>query len=196
MAEKRHARQLILEAVITCIEKYGLENVTTRKIAIAAGTNVAAINYYFRSKDDLIAETLSMTINHMLEDVFAAMDVPGESFETTLTNVLFYLLEGQLRFPGTTRAHLNQAISRRDSVSARAMTRVFQRLADRAALAFPRLERQNLQLRVSQIMASILFMMMAPGFFRAPRAHRLTSGDRARQLAASYTSLFMDGIDT
>ena len=68
MAEKHATRQLILEAAIGCIEKYGLENVTTRKIAQQAGTNIASINYHFRSKDELIAETLTLTSKHMLEE--------------------------------------------------------------------------------------------------------------------------------
>ncbi len=74
MAEKNATRRAILEAVVTCIEKYGIDKVTTRKIAVEAGTNIASINYYFRSKDELIEETLSMTIHHMMEDVFLAID--------------------------------------------------------------------------------------------------------------------------
>ena len=44
--DKIPPRQLILEAVVTCIEKYGIDKLTTRRIAEAAGTNVASINYY------------------------------------------------------------------------------------------------------------------------------------------------------
>ncbi len=41
----------IILAAINCIEKYGLENTTIRKIGEEAGTNSASISYYFRSKD-------------------------------------------------------------------------------------------------------------------------------------------------
>ena len=55
MTEKTATRGLIIEAVIDCIEKYGIDKVTTRRIAEQAGTNIASINYYFRSKDVLLA---------------------------------------------------------------------------------------------------------------------------------------------
>ena len=67
--EKIPPRQLILTAVVTCIEKFGLDKLTTRKIAEEAGTNIASINYYFRTKEALVNEALSMSINHMMEDV-------------------------------------------------------------------------------------------------------------------------------
>jgi AcrR family transcriptional regulator len=194
MAEKTAPRQVILEAVVTCIERYGLENVTTRKIAIEAGSNIAAINYYFRSKDDLIAETLSMTIKHMLEDVFIAMDKSAEPFEVTITNVLFYLLDGSLRFPGISRAHLHQAIADGRSVSARALTRLFDRLVERAAQAYPRTDPRLVRLRISQIMASIMFTMLTPGFFRVSRDYKLADSKHARRLAESYAQLFRSGV--
>src|SRR5512140_2849807 len=110
MPEKTATRQLILEAVVTCIEKDGIDKVTTRKIAVEAGTNIASINYHFRSKDELMAEALSMTIKHMLEDVFVAIDDTQHSFEAALANVVFYILDGSRQFPGISRAHLYRAV--------------------------------------------------------------------------------------
>lgn len=40
----------IIEAAIECIEQFGLKGATNRRIAEKAGVNLAAINYYFRSK--------------------------------------------------------------------------------------------------------------------------------------------------
>ena len=39
----------IILATIECLEKYGFQGTTIRKIAEAAGSNSAAVNYYFRS---------------------------------------------------------------------------------------------------------------------------------------------------
>ena len=58
--------------MIDCIEKDGINNLTTRAIAREAGTNIASINYYFRSKDALVAEALQMSLDHMLGDIRAA----------------------------------------------------------------------------------------------------------------------------
>ena len=43
----------IITATVECIEKYGIKGTTIRQIAETAGVNIAAINYYFRSKDQL-----------------------------------------------------------------------------------------------------------------------------------------------
>jgi AcrR family transcriptional regulator len=40
-------KQKIMEAIITCIEKYGIQKTTTWKIVEEAGYNTACMNYYF-----------------------------------------------------------------------------------------------------------------------------------------------------
>ncbi len=189
-------RQLILEAAVACIEQVGIENVTTRKIAEQAGTNVASINYHFRSKDDLLAQVLGMTIQHMLEDVVAAIEAEGEPFEATLRSVVFYLVDGSRRFPGISKAHLQGAIAghRHGSISARAMRSVFERLAERAESAFPRKPPPLLRLRLAQMLSSILFVMLAPDFFGLPRTYQPISKRSSAALADSYTAAFLRTI--
>ena len=196
MTQRTSTRRLILEAVVTCIEKFGLEQITTRKIAVEAGTNIASINYHFRSKDHLVAEAFSMTIKHMLQDVFAAIDDSSRGFEATLTDVLFYLLEGSLRFPGISRAHLNQAIRspQRDTISARAMSKVFDGLASRAARAYPNKDQQLLRLRLAQVLSAVMLAILKPDFFKVARKYQLTSTKHAKQLAASYAAMFLAAI--
>ena len=189
-------RRLILEAVVTCIEKYGVDRLTTRKIALEAGTNIASINYHFRSKDELVAEALSMTINHMLEDVFRAIDDSAQPFESTLEDVFFYLLDGGLRFPGISRAHLYKAVIERDpaSASTQAMLKLFEGLSQRAMRAYPARDPKQLRLIISRLMSSIMFMLLAPDFFPLAREYRLTGTKNARVLAASYARQFRTSI--
>jgi TetR/AcrR family transcriptional regulator, regulator of cefoperazone and chloramphenicol sensitivity len=192
MSDKNGTRNLILEAVVTCIEKYGIDKVTTRKIAVEAGTNIASINYYFRSKDQLIEEAMSMTINHMLEDVSKSMDDTGQSFEAILSNIFFYLLDGCLLFPGISRAHLYKIVMEKDyaSTSAQTFRKVFERLVDRATQAYPAIEPKQVRLRISQILSSLMFVMLAPDFLPVAREFRLTSSKNARSLAESYAAMF------
>jgi len=192
MPERSATRQLILEAVVTCIEKYGIDKLTTRRIAEEAGTNIASINYHFRSKDELVAETLSMTINHMLEDVFAAIDNAQQPFHAALTDVLFYLLDGTRKFPGISRAHLYRAVIQNDraSISAQAMLRVFDRLAKRAIREHPGKDPKRIRLAVSQVMSAIMFALLARDFFPLPREFQLTSSKNAHALAEAYAAEF------
>jgi len=48
----------ILEATLSIISNEGFQNVTIRRIAMDAGVNVAAVNYHFGSKDNVINEAL------------------------------------------------------------------------------------------------------------------------------------------
>ncbi len=194
MSEKIPPRQLILEAVVTCIEKYGIDKVTTRKIATEAGTNIASINYYFRSKEDLISEALSMTINHMMEDVTSAIGDAQQSLEDVLENVFYYLLEGGLHFPGISTAHLYKAITEKkyDSLSAQAIIKVFEELVKRVSRENPQRDPVETRLLLSQILSSIMFTMLAPGFFSVARKYEFTSEDHAKNLAAYYAKLFLN----
>jgi AcrR family transcriptional regulator len=188
-AQTGSTRRLILEAAAACIEKYGIDQLTTRKIAQEAGTNIASINYYFHTKDDLVEETLSMTINHMLEDVFATIDDVQKPLEAALEEVFFYLIEGSLRFPGITTAHLYGAIVDKEygSPSARAMRRLFERLAGRVQEAFPETAPDLIRFLLSQVLSAIMFTMLAPNFFPVDKAFQPRDQHRCRALAGSYT---------
>ncbi len=192
MAQKNATRQAILEAVVSCIEKYGIDKVTTRKIAVEAGTNIASINYYFRSKDELIEETLSMTIRHMMEDVITAIDDTQRPFDSALNEFLVYLIDGGRRFPGISRAHLYRAVVQQDkqSISAQAFVKVFDRLAQRAAKEYPSKSPKELRFALAQLLSSIMFFMLSPDFFPLPREYQFSNTKNTRALVDSYTKQF------
>jgi AcrR family transcriptional regulator len=194
MSEKSATQKLILEAVVTCIEKHGIDKVTTRKIAEEAGTNIASINYYFRSKDELLSAALSMTINHMMEDVFAVINDAQRPLEEVIRDVFYYLLEGSLRYPGVSTAHLYKAITKKqyDSISAQAIIKVFERLVERVTREDPQRDPVETRLLLSQILSSIMFAMLAPNFFSVAKKYQLTSLEHAKNLAAYYTKLLLN----
>jgi AcrR family transcriptional regulator len=184
-------RQLILEAAVTSIEKYGLEKATTRRIAKEAGTNLASINYHFRTKDDLIAEALSMTIQHMLEDVHAAIAAPDRPLAATIEDVFYYLIEGAGRFPGVTTAHLHVVLVRKeyDSPAGQAIRGVFRRLLQRAADEYPDDDPDELGFSLSQVSSALLLAMLAPGYLPIADRYRPDDERGCRALARRYTAM-------
>ena len=56
--EEESTREKILKAAVGFLFKSGLESFTTRNIAREAGVNTAAINYHFKSKENLIEEAI------------------------------------------------------------------------------------------------------------------------------------------
>ena len=185
-------RQRILGAVITCIEKDGFENLTTRKIAEEAGTNIASINYYFRSKDLLVAETLAMTVQHMQDDLCALIERPAYSFVENLFEVFLFLIEGGLHFPGTTMAHMYGFLveKRYDAPVVKAFHHVFALLVEYAAKDFPSLAEKDIRLALVQVLSSAFFIMLAPGFFSPLIPLDLSQSGASKQLAHYLTRAF------
>lgn len=110
------AEQKIILATIDRIEKEGLSNITIRGIAEKAGVNIAAVNYYFRSKDNLINLVLKTTADHMFGDLTEILERKGISQREALKELCLYLIEGSNRFPQITRAQiLEPFISNKDS---------------------------------------------------------------------------------
>jgi AcrR family transcriptional regulator len=61
------ARQRLLEAALQLFSARGLEGTSVRQLAVAAGTNVAAVNYHFGSKEALHTEALRYGFRRLSE---------------------------------------------------------------------------------------------------------------------------------
>lgn len=96
----------IIAATIECIGKYGIENLTSRKIATEAGVNLAAINYYFRSKENLVAIAIKRTVTEGLTDIDELYGNPKENKFVTLKKYMLTKFMGICNYKSITRAHL------------------------------------------------------------------------------------------
>ena len=67
-------RDKIICAARTLFVKKGLKGTTMRNIAATSGTNVAMVNYYFRSKNNLFDAILDEAFNVLAGKVFTAID--------------------------------------------------------------------------------------------------------------------------
>lgn len=190
-------RERILEATINCIEREGLNNLTTRRIAEEAGANIAAINYYFRSKDALVAEALDLTLKHMMGDVFAYLDDPEKPFYDILEEVFFYLIDGGQRFPGIIMAHIYGALveKRPGTPVMKVFQQLSERLVARAAQEYPRRAPEALRTGLAEIMAAVIFSSLVPEFFRVQAELDLSQPDATRRMAKYMVALFEKSIE-
>lgn len=99
----------ILEAAIAAIEEFGFQNVTVRRIAARAGVNIAAINYYFRTKEQLIEKVIRLTLDNTFDwgELTHADGLPPKEM---LAAVMDHLSMGALNYPAITRAHFYEAM--------------------------------------------------------------------------------------
>ena len=190
--QETSTRQTILLAAIDCIEKHGLDQVTTRMISDCAGTNVASINYHFRTKDQLIEEALRTTITHMLEDVVLTIEDGSLPFRQALGDILYYLIAGGAAWPGITTAHLYSIVVAKayDSTSATMLMQVFDRLHERATDELGDQDPEHLRLALADVFSTVMFGMLAPDFFQLADRYQPKDEERFRRLAGHYTDLF------
>jgi AcrR family transcriptional regulator len=197
MARKdQSTRQTIILAVIDCIEESGIENITIRQIAEKAGTNIASINYHFRTKDELVDHVLATTSQHMAEDVFAIIENDQLTFRNVLEEACFYLLDGARRFPGITTAHLYRAVVEKDydADGPSTLRKVFRVLADRAVEEFPEMDAKRIRFLLSQVFASIMFNMLAPNYLKVDRQLQPLDVARCRSLAGLYSDVMFSNL--
>jgi len=74
-----------------CVAEQGVAGTTSRRIAVEANANLAAITYHFGSKDHLIAEALLEGIRELLAPALEVLDRLGDPAERTVQIVTVLL---------------------------------------------------------------------------------------------------------
>lgn len=81
------ARQRLLTATRECLARRGLAATTSRHIAGAADANLAAITYYFGSKDELVAAALLGGIREWLTPAIDVLAGDGDPAARTMAAI-------------------------------------------------------------------------------------------------------------
>jgi AcrR family transcriptional regulator len=102
-------REKILHATLELIDNEGIENVTIRKITVAADVNIAAVNYYFGSKENVINEALKELMSK-LNGTFKQLDDTALSPECRLRNFLRSYADATLAYPDVFKNFIKQLI--------------------------------------------------------------------------------------
>ncbi|MBP2645119.1 MAG: transcriptional regulator, TetR family [Firmicutes bacterium] len=104
----------ILEATLSIISNEGFQNVTIRKIATVADVNVAAINYHFGSKDNVINEALEYLMVQA-KDIFTCLKKNNETSELRLKNFIDRYAKSLAKYPDQIKNLIYQSIYEKDS---------------------------------------------------------------------------------
>jgi len=173
-------RERLIEATVAEIERQGLSQLTVRGVAAAADMNIAAVNYHFRSKQALVEAALESSIAHMLEDTELLLPRLSDDPEQGLAALLGYYLEGCLRFPHISKAHLHEAFVANDyqGMFPQRFAPVLERLRAALCAALPGLDRAAAARRVIAALSATFF----PAFF-APLFQPIAALDTPEQRA-------------
>jgi AcrR family transcriptional regulator len=82
----------ILRAALHLLVEQGSKALTLRRIAAECGMNVGNLNYYFKSKDELVRELLNAVISSYEDSFEAILHAPGADAEARLENLVTLIL--------------------------------------------------------------------------------------------------------
>jgi AcrR family transcriptional regulator len=162
-------KQKILLSTIQCIEKYGLQNVTTRRITEMSGVNVAAINYHFGSKNNLIKAVLKTTLDEgFVNNIDDLKETWNTNTREALESFLRATMQGMMNFPNLTKAHFQESFlnNQNDNYSVKRLNEfliTFHSLISK--LLQSRSERHK-KIDIIQIWSALMLPGIMPGLFQ------------------------------
>jgi AcrR family transcriptional regulator len=172
----------IISATIECLEKYGMQDTTNRKIAEMAGINSAAINYYFRSKEALVQRAMERT----LANAFDWKDIatlPGNTAQEHCAAIFINLVEGGVNYPGLTRAHFYDLLSagNYDTLIVKRLNEFVRSLVLDLKQYGLQMAQKDLELVCMQITSSVFFMILSPKLFQGEFGLDVTQAEQRRE---------------
>lgn len=165
--EETEQEKNIIHAAIECIEREGIQGVTVRQIAEAADVNVAAINYYFRSKDRLLDRAMEQTLHNAFDDWVALFDDESLDLRAQLTAILDEIVTGIRTYPGLSRAHLYEPLmeEKRDTRFAVRFRAFLDLVADEVIDVYPAASPKRIRRALVQLFSAAMFPPFVPSFF-------------------------------
>ncbi len=112
MRELKSVEEKILDRALYLMGQNGTTNISVRAIAKEANVNVSAINYYFRSKNEMIQQVKEFYLTNTT-GVHSILDNEELSEEERLILFGNEIMEYTLRYPGLT-VILKEAVNLKD----------------------------------------------------------------------------------
>ncbi len=165
--ETSPVEEKIIQATIECIEKYGLQGTTNRRIAALAGVNGAAINYYFRSKEALIEKCMQRTLENAFDWEEFTQAAPNATPQERCEQIFNDLIQGACNFPGLTRAHFYDLLFAEEGnpLILKYLSQFLVTLAADLREKGVDLGEKELPLAIAQITAGTMMLTLVPDIF-------------------------------
>jgi AcrR family transcriptional regulator len=167
---KETPQTTIVRAALECLELYGMEGLTVRKIATHAKVNVAAINYHFRSKEKLLEQVFDLASNQAFQDIDERIQArSGKKLERELEQFLKHYIDGLLNYPNMSKVLIQQLINPNPSnIKLRERLEIFlQALTERLARLHDA-EANTLELRIktAEFIGLMISLSLMPDILR------------------------------
>ncbi|MEA3391526.1 MAG: TetR/AcrR family transcriptional regulator [Candidatus Marinimicrobia bacterium] len=181
--KKLKTPEKIVNSTIECIEHYGFDALTVRMIAETAKVNIAAINYHFRSKENLIQQVIQTTLNHMIEDIEEIIYIPDKTPRDIIRNIIEYLLEGALRYPELTKLNFYDTFIHNnfDTLANKKINKILLMLNKQIEKQV-KLSVDEISITLTRIFSTLFFEILFPGYFTASLGYDLQHTPQVREV--------------
>lgn len=183
-------RSALIDATARIIAEEGLRAATSRRIAQASGANLAAITYYFGSKDALIAAALNYVLERLVEPAMALLEAdgdPGGNLLAAVQQLLASFAAERDRAPTYLTALLEAARSNDDDTGRAVMRRLRSRLT---AVVSAQVESRQVPAWVDPDAMAALIISAANGIVLQTTVD--PDGPSVEQTAAQLALLFLN----
>ncbi len=189
--EETSTKERILQTAIRLLFSTPLENLTTREIAREAGVNVAAIHYYFQTKENLVAEAYATATDIGFTHAMKVFEMKDLSPRERVTQFLQGYAVGIVEYPNISRAGFNGMLFAEQASErfSRYLGRMFEALRE----TFREMGEEDEKKRAAKALAalsSIILPFLFLGAFRGISG--IDYGDRAER--GKYIELLVEAL--
>jgi len=103
----KDTKQIILDATVNLIREDGFQCATLRNIAARAETNLALVNYYYRSKENLLGDAVRVLVS-TFDDAFKALEDESMPPKERLKFFFIRYIGHLQKYPGLAMAMMSQ----------------------------------------------------------------------------------------
>lgn len=179
MSTRFATKDRILNAAESLFAEHGFGGTSLRQVTGLAQVNIAAVNYHFGSKDNLVNEVFRRRMDEMSERRLAALDKARESEPGAIEPILAAFIEPALamgRDDGgnggafirvIARAYAEQNEGLREFLSER-YGHVQRAFAKALAACLPELDKQTLYWRMDYLSGALTYAMADYGMIKRP----------------------------
>ncbi len=180
-------RQKILDAAIDSIEKNGIGNCTIRNIAEEAGITFSSILYYYESKEQLVDAAMRQAVRHSIDDLREIWKTRADDL-TAIREMLLFLFDGAVKFPGITRASLHGLLMNGDTDGPAPLqiNELLRGVLDDMAETHG-LPRDELSLKVSGAISTVFFLGISPQAFAGCSGVDFSEPENRRRMVNGLT---------
>ena len=166
--DRELTKNKIILAAISCVERDGIQGLTTRNVAKEAGVNNASINYYFGTKENLIEAMFKYIQDHLfsdLEELFADKDL---NVYSQLKVFFTFILRGISNYPNLIKAlfdSYNDTTAFNEETT-RVFNAYFDKLIERVEKEEPRERAEIFRISLMQMFAAVIGLCLPGAIFK------------------------------